>query len=411
MTDARDAVRAQYEEWVYPAPIPDIAEAIAAGFYAADDPALIRRKMWPRNVEPDALEILVAGCGSSQAAIYAFTNPECHVVGIDISEASLDHQAHLKAKHQLDNLELRQLPVERADDLKQSFDFVSSTGVLHHLPDPDRGLRSLRDVLAPHGVMSVMLYGQIGRLGVYMLQEVLRLLGSEQNTAGLDMVRHVLLTIPAWHAVQRYVEKSADMSYDAGVVDTFLHKVDRAYTVPQVLQFARTNGLEFQSWLDGLFYSVSARIPMEDDPVRQRAEMLDRESRWQLLELLWQAPATHRFLLCHPERPERDYALDFSSDAWLDYMPSLRPPIQVRVSQELRSHSFGDAPDSAAVAIDRELHRVDLDTFGIATLDLIDGATPIRRVLEQTAEITTAADAQRFFQQMAEWDHFLFAIP
>jgi len=133
MTDARDTVKAQYEEWVYPLPIPDLAEAISGGLYDRSDPALIRRKLWPRNVEPAALDILVAGCGSNQAAHYAFTNPESHVVGIDISATSLDHQRLLKEKHQLGNLELWELPVEQVDDLNQSFDFIVSTGVLHHL--------------------------------------------------------------------------------------------------------------------------------------------------------------------------------------------------------------------------------------------------------------------------------------
>src|SRR3954466_5183914 len=170
MSDERDAVQAQYEEWVYPLPIPDLAAAIGGGYFDFSDPSLFRRKLWPRNVEPAELEILVAGCGTSQAAHYAFTNPDCHVVGIDISEASLAHQRLLKELHGLGNLELRKVPLEQAGELERSFDLVVSTGVLHHLPDPDKGLRSLRDVLAPHGVMSLMLYGHYGRLGVYMLQ-------------------------------------------------------------------------------------------------------------------------------------------------------------------------------------------------------------------------------------------------
>src|SRR5438270_12638789 len=108
MTDPRDAVQAQYEKWVYPQPISDLAEAINGGTFERGDPALIRRKLWPRNVEPAALEILIAGCGTNQAAHYAFTNPQSHVVGIDISEASLDQQRLHKQKHGLDNLELRQ---------------------------------------------------------------------------------------------------------------------------------------------------------------------------------------------------------------------------------------------------------------------------------------------------------------
>jgi len=422
MTDASDAVRAQYEAWVYPLPFTDLAQAIDEGSYAADDPALLRRKFWPRNVEPTALEILVVGCGTNQAALCAFTNRDCHVVGIDISEASLDHERLLKDKHGLDNLELRQLPIEHVEDLKQSFDFISSTGVLHHLPDPDRGLRSLRDALAPHGVMSLMLYAQYGRTGVYMLQEALRLLGSDQDADGLAMIRHVLEAIPDRHPVQQYVENAlpVDLAYEAGLVDTFLHTTDRAYTVPQVLQFARAGGLRFQAWLDNLFYSVSARLPMEHDPLRQRLETLEKEEQWQVLELLWPAIAAHRFLLCHVERPVSDYTIDFSGDAWLDYVPTLRPPVQIVVSQELMSHSIDDAPDSLTVRVERGSHTVELDGFAMAAIDMVNGATPIRRMIDELARSTTdtgrdesdyVAAAQLFFRQMSEWDHFQYEIP
>src|SRR4051812_3672483 len=232
MVDARDVVEAQYATWVYPLPVPDLAESIDSGVIYLDDPSLCRRKLWPRSVEPAALEMLVAGCGTNQAAHLAFTNRDCHVVGVDISETSLDHQRFLKDKHGLDNLELRRLPLEQVGELGQIFDFITSTGVLHHLPDPDRGLNALREVLAPHGVMTVMVYGEYGRRGVYMLQEVLRLVGSEQDAEGLDMVQHLLEAVPEWHPVNQYREIALDLDYDAGLVDTFLHKSDRAYTVP-----------------------------------------------------------------------------------------------------------------------------------------------------------------------------------
>jgi SAM-dependent methyltransferase len=415
VTDAHDDdVKAQYEAWVYPLPIPDIAEAVNDGFFDRSNPALLRRKLWPRNVEPAALEILVAGCGTNQAALSAFTNPECHVVGIDISEASLDHQRLLKDKHELGNLELRQLPVEHVEDLKQSFDYIVSSGVLHHLPEPDRGLRSLRDALAPHGVMTLMLYGYYGRVGVYMVQEALRLLGSEQDADGLEMVRHIRETVPDSHPVSRYHGLSDDVGYDAGLIDMFLHRSDRAYTVPQVLQFARDNGLKFQAWLDNLDYSISARMP-EDDILLQRAETLDESEQWALVDLLW-AHGTHSFVLCHVDRPESDYILDFTGDAWLDYVPSLRPPMEIVRSQELRDH---DHPASASVAISRDFHTVELGRFGIAVLDLVDGATPVRRILDETSHVATqegwdANDhveaARFFFQRMAEWDHFQFEI-
>ncbi len=84
-----------------------------------------------------------------QAAHYAVRWPRARVVGIDLSATSIAHSRELQRKYGLENLELRQLPIERAGELGESFDYVVCTGVLHHLSDPDAGLRALRDVLRP----------------------------------------------------------------------------------------------------------------------------------------------------------------------------------------------------------------------------------------------------------------------
>src|SRR5262249_62235213 len=83
----------------------------------------------------------------------------------------------LKRKYNLKNLKTRQLPIENANDLDEDFDLIISTGVLHHLADPEAGLRALRSVLRPKGAMYLMLYAPYGRTGVYMLQDYCRKLG------------------------------------------------------------------------------------------------------------------------------------------------------------------------------------------------------------------------------------------
>jgi SAM-dependent methyltransferase len=420
MTDARDAVRAQYEEWVYPLPIPDIADAIDGGAFDFCDPSLIRRKLWPRKVEPDELEILVAGCGSNQAAFLAYTNPGCFITGIDLSAKSLDHERRLKKKHNLANLELRQLPIEEIGSFGRSFDYIVSSGVLHHLPDPDLGLRALRDVLEPHGVMSVMVYGRHGRIGVYLLQELFRLLGTKQDASGVELVRHVVESLPDWHPVRRYVGVMSDMTYDAGLVDSFLHPVDRAYTVAEAARFGPDNGLAFQGWVDRIHYSLSAQLPVEDDPLRQQAELLSEQEQWEFVELYLQWPAVHRFALCHPDRPAADYTVDFSGDAWLDYVPHLRPPIDIVFRQRMMSASVDDDPAVAGAAIERLGFTVEINLFGAAVLELVDAKTPIRGILEASAHVAQAAgwdarthleETRAFFERMAGWDHLLFEIP
>ena len=443
-----EIVAAQYQSWVYPAPVQDMAEAVAGGYWDRSDPSLFRRKLWPRKTEPDDLEILVAGCGTNQAACYAFNNRHCRVVGLDLSDASLGHEAYLKQKHGLNNLDLFRMGLDDAASLGRTFDLIVCTGVLHHLPDPDAGLRRLRDVLRPHGAMSVMVYGRYPRLGVYMMQEMFRVLGLRQDAEGVELVKRVVFdNVPAWHHLRAYMRLAPDLGYDSGLVDTFLHPLDHAYTVPGVLTFARDNGLKLQAWLDNLDYSISASIMDPENPLRRRVEALPQEDQWRVVELVAQSLATHRFLLCHPGRPESDYEPGFDGEAWLDYVPCLRPlgqilrPTDASEAEQTETpapwselvrnladlprrwrRGNGAAPDPKPESsapepptLRRGWHVAPLTAFEAELLEGMDGRRSIGELVgaasEGKGDGRSTAAAQDLFRRMADWDHVLFRVP
>lgn len=106
-----------------------MADAMSSGFYwEIGDPMLYWPLFWPQRRNTDGLRILVAGCGTVQAAYYALRNPTWTVVGIDFSESSLKHQAVLKKRHHLENLELHKLDLEDVATLGKEFDFITCTG-------------------------------------------------------------------------------------------------------------------------------------------------------------------------------------------------------------------------------------------------------------------------------------------
>jgi SAM-dependent methyltransferase len=408
-----DPVAAQYESWVYPQPISDIAEAIAKNrYYDASDPALYRRKLWPKRVEPDDLDILIAGCGSHQAAYIALTNPESRVVGIDVSAASLQHEERLKQKHNLRNLELSHLNLEQSASLGKAFDLIICSGVLHHLPDPDAALGSLREVLKPHGVISLMVYGYYPRIGVHMLQEAFRTLGLRQDATGIAMVKHTLdVVLPPWHHIHAY--KDAERWFDAGLVDTYLHPRERAYTVPEILEFVSGNRLKFQSWLDNLDYSISIHIPNPRDPLRRSIETLPAVDQWRMVELIGQNLRKHFVLACHADRPESDYTLDFTGQDWLDYVPSLRPPITILSDPGDESN---EGPRTTTTPVKRLGHRFELNGLEADLLKRVDGKRPIIEIVEDDAlnesdALPRVHLAREFFQRMAGWDHLQYEIP
>ncbi|HEX4183878.1 MAG TPA: class I SAM-dependent methyltransferase, partial [Caulobacteraceae bacterium] len=204
---------------------------------------------WPAETYRDDRSILVAGCGTSQAAKYALRWPAASITGIDVSATSLAFAETLKAKYGLANLELRQIDVEQAPALGRCFDHVVCTGVLHHLADPDAGLRALRSVLAPAGALHLMVYAPYGRAGVYLIQDYCRRLSvGATDTEIADLVQ-ALKALPGDHPLAPLLRNSPDFRTAAGLADALLHPQDRSYSVPQLLGFLARAGLSFGRWL------------------------------------------------------------------------------------------------------------------------------------------------------------------
>ena len=287
------------------------------------DPSLHHEIIWPERAPDPKLSILVAGCGTSQAAILAYTNPQATVVGIDVSAASLEHATKLKTKHNLANLELRRLDLHEAPSLGRTFDLVYATGVLHHLPNTQKGLEALVRVLKDDGVMCVMLYAKYARAGIYMVQEALRHMGTEQTLEGVAFARQVIDALPPRHAAWTYIKGAArDLGHDAGIVDTFLHREDHAFAVPDVLALTAASGLTFQGWTDNIDYYPDSAFPA-DHPVYRKIASLPDAEQWAVVELLSQPSGFHSFLL-RKKSGGNGFRIDFNGDDFLTWVPHRR---------------------------------------------------------------------------------------
>jgi SAM-dependent methyltransferase len=135
------------------------------------------------------------------------------VTAIDISETSLRHTRDLHRKYGLRNLDLHRIAIEEVGQLGQSFDQIVCTGVLHHLPDPDIGLRALRGVLSPDGAMHVMVYATYGRAGIYMMREYCRLLKISPTHAELRDLGNMIGALSADHPIAGVARQAKDFTY------------------------------------------------------------------------------------------------------------------------------------------------------------------------------------------------------
>ena len=322
-TPSNDPVQTQYEQWVYPEPIPDLSDPQGRKVRDGGDPDVLGNAYWPDRPPRRNLQILIAGCGSNAAARYAFHHPDATVTGVDLSETSLAHERRLKEKHQLANLSLHKCRIEDVESLGQSFDLVDSTGVLHHLPEPERGIEALAKVLRPDGVMFLMLYGTYGRVGVYMLQRLFRMLGLGQSPADVAFAKQALGALKTDHWGRAYIDRSTDLHFDAGIVDTFLHPQDRAYTVADCLALLEGAGLTLQGWMDNCFYYPEWQMA-RDHPLFERLSGLPEPQLWQAMELFHGRISTHSFFACHRTRDPASYRVDFNRPDFMAMAPMRR---------------------------------------------------------------------------------------
>jgi SAM-dependent methyltransferase len=386
-----------YEHHPYPPPVDDLI-----AYRANWDDARRHSEshlFWPGEPHRDDRSILVAGCGTTQAARYAVRWPNARVLGIDVSAKSIAFTEELKRKHALDNLEVRQLSVERATELGQTFDYVVCTGVLHHLPDPDAGLRALRDVLTPAGALHVMVYAPYGRAGIYMLQDYCRSLAIGHTDAEIRDLAASLKALSLDHPLAPLLRNSPDFTSSAGLADALLHPQDRAYSVPQLMDFLDRAGLSFARWLRQAPYLPWCGA-LASTPHHSKLIALAPEAQCAAIELFRGTMVRHSVVAYNKGRLPQNASVDFEGDAWLAYTP-VRLPDTIVVRDRL-------PPGATAILINRNHTYTDLylpiDAAQERLLEKIDGKRTIAEICGQRGDRSLARD---FFRQLWRWDQIV----
>lgn len=396
-----EAVHAFYEAHPYPPPIDDLSRSAER----LRDPLRRRARsllLWPLATERPMRRILIAGCGASQAARHALAEPEAQVTAIDVSAASLRFTAALKDKHGLANLSLHRLDIERVDELGHTFDEIVCTGVLHHLADPDAGLRALRKTLVPDGAMHLMVYAPYGRAGVAMMQAYSRMLGIGLSERELRDLGAMIGVLPADHPIARLSRRARDFANPDALADALLNPRERAYAVPELYDWLDRCGVRFGRWHEQAPYLPTCGAVARS---AHAARLVALEPRMQhaAMELLRGTMDRHAFIAYRDDCPHPPQPVAFDGDNWQGYVPVglpwsrvVRERLPKGCSAALINPSHLD-PDLALLLTRRE-ERL---------LAAIDGERSLGEIL---AESGSGDEGRRLFCQLWEHDHIVFDV-
>lgn len=241
-------VKNQYEALPYPARDPQEDTRRLVLTWLEDLPMINHYCFAGKQDFRRGFRALVAGAGTGDATIFLaeqLRGTDAQVVHLDLSSASIaiaQERARIRGLANIAWVQESLLDIPRLG--LGEFDYINCSGVLHHLADPDAGLRALRHALKKDGALGLMVYASTGRTGVYQMQSLMRLVNAGKDGEQVDAARRIantrdiLASLPRSNWFVRGEDLHQDHRHDdAGLYDLLLHSQDRAYSVSELFEW------------------------------------------------------------------------------------------------------------------------------------------------------------------------------
>ncbi|HEY9612507.1 class I SAM-dependent methyltransferase [Allocoleopsis sp.] len=288
------------------------------------------------------IRILDAGCGTGVGTEYlVHLNPQASVVGIDLSGGALEVARERCRRSGANRVEFHHLSLYDADQLEDKFDLINSVGVLHHLPDPIRGIQSLAAKLAPGGLMHIFVYAELGRWEIQLMQKAIALLQGNQRgdyQDGVKVGRQLFNALPENNRiVKREKERwSLENQRDANFADMYVHPQEIDYNIETLFELIDAAGLEFIGFSNPRYWEME-RLLGKNPELMERVQGLSDRERYRLIELLDPDISHYEFFLGCPPIQKADWSSD---EALLAAIPERNPCMNGWPSQSLFDYDY-----------------------------------------------------------------------
>ncbi|MBD3880314.1 class I SAM-dependent methyltransferase [Phormidium tenue FACHB-886] len=292
--------------------------------------------------------ILDAGCGSGyKSLILAEANPGAKIVGIDLSEKSVELAQQRLKFHGFANTEFHAIAIEELPKLGLMFDYINCDEVLYLLPDPLAGLQALAAVLKPDGLLRTNLHNFHQRANFYRAQSLFQLMGVAEVGLGEFAEQAVVETMDSLHEFVALKEQTWQGRFrDSNRPELISELIganhllvgDKGFTIPDLFALLEGANLEFVSMVNWRHWDLTdlfkdaENLPALWEMGLATASVQDRLYLYQLLH------PVHRLLdfwCAHPG--ESGAAVEEWSEAdWQTATVHLHPQLKVdRLKQDL----------------------------------------------------------------------------
>ena len=329
------------------------------------------------------IRILDAGCGTGSGTDYLIhLNPEAEVTAIDLSEKALEvAQERCQRSGVIDKhakpVKFLNLKLEEATQLEGEFDFINCVGVLHHLPEPEKGIQAIAQKLKPGGILHIFVYAELGRWEISLMQRAIALLQGDKRgdyRDGVKVGREIFANLPEHNRLLQQEKKlwSLENHRDESFADMYVHPQEIDYNVETLFDLIEASGLDFVGFSNPKYWQLD-RLVGESSELMARAEHLSDRQRYRLIELLDPSLTHYEFFLAKSPLPRQDWSDD---EVLNQAIPECHPCIQGFPSQnflnfEYQMEKLSDDEYEFMIACDQNVeHKTVRDILADSQLDL-----------------------------------------
>lgn len=384
-------VKDQYEDYPYPTRLPEEEKLrlLPASLDCFD--ALNHYGFGGKRDFGKEFRVLVAGGGTGDALMLLaeqLRDTDNKVTYLDLSEASMNVAKERAKVRGLDNIIWKQgslLDLPTMDLGK--FDYINCSGVLHHLEDPEVGLKALESVLADDGVIGLMVYAKYGRTGVYQMQEMMRLIngGTKSSVEKLDNCKVMLENLPTTNWFRRGADLFNDVKMgDAGIYDLLLHSHDRAYSIPELYDFVESADLKLAAFRGVNFCEPDLYI--NDRIMLEKLSKLSLKEQYAIGELLAGHVKKHLIYLSRNPAPA-------PSHTDVDLIPSLPISTPSNIYSGLHELAKKEGNTFTVTAESMQI-KVPKHPQMAAVFKFMDGKRSLRAIYKKASEDARVSEKQ-----------------
>ncbi|NEQ65787.1 MAG: class I SAM-dependent methyltransferase [Symploca sp. SIO2D2] len=283
--------------------------------------------------------ILDAGCGTGyKSLVLAQANPGAKIIGIDLSEASVSLARDRLKYHGVEGAEFQVLAIEDLQQLPYQFDYINCDEVLYLFPDPAVGLKAMKSVLKPDGMIRANLHSSLQRVQYFRAQEVFKMMGlmdDNPRELEIELVHDTMKALKDRVTLKALTWKPNYQEDDQSILMNYLFQGDKGYTILELFSALRAADLEFINMVNSRQWELMNLFKQPDNlPVFLGMSLpeISVEERLHLFELLHPIHRLLDFWCGHPHQAQSfTLAAEWTTSDWQRAKINLHPQLRTAV--------------------------------------------------------------------------------